>query len=47
MEARLQQRELFTERGGAEAPPLVLFREVDPFDLWVSPAPRNPAALLE
>ncbi|KIZ02254.1 hypothetical protein MNEG_5706 [Monoraphidium neglectum] len=35
MEARLQQRELFQERSGSEAPPSVVFREVDPFDLWV------------
>lgn len=33
MEARLASRQIVSERGGSERPPVVAFREVDPFDL--------------
>jgi hypothetical protein len=35
MEARLQNRRVISERSGSDKPPLVVFREVDQFDLWV------------
>lgn len=41
MEAQLQRRELIREGSGVEAPPSVLFREVDQFDMWVRGGQRG------
>jgi hypothetical protein len=38
MRAELSRKDLFVEGQGAEEPPRISFRRIDPFNLWVSEA---------